>query len=387
MVACGSIIFRHTRAMAEPLKNHFGADVPQAIAAMIEAVYPAFPVQAFMRDTLAGYEALELMPRGRHIAKGLRQHLPARYPQALEILLASAAQPSGRTASGLASFLFMPHCFFVAEYGLKHFEPSMQAQYELTQRFTAEFSIRPFLIHHPEATLAKLAQWANDPNEHVRRLVSEGSRPRLPWAPRLPAFQADPRPVLALLELLKDDPALYVRRSVANNLNDIGKDNPHLLMDTARRWLQNTTPEREWVVRHALRWAVKQGDPAALRVLGFGMAAQVDIHNASISPKRAAMGGSVTIGFDLRNIKSRAQDVLVDFQVHFVKSSGGTNAKVFKMKSLRLASNETVRLKKKLSLVEMTTRKHYAGTHRVEALVNGKPWVLGSFELAAAPVR
>ena len=373
--------------MAEPLKNHYGPDVPKAIAAMISGVHPAFPAKDFVRDALDGYEALELMPRGRHIARALRHHLPPPYPEAIQILMASCAQPDPRKAGGLTSFLFMPHSFFVAEYGLDDFDASIQAQYELTQRFTAEFSIRPFLMRHQQATLARLAEWARDPNEHVRRLVSEGSRPRLPWAPRLPSFQADPRPVLALLELLKDDPALYVRRSVANNLNDIGKDNPKLLMETARRWLQDATPERDWVVRHALRWAVKQGDPAALKVLGFGKAAQVEIHNASISPQRAAMGGSVTIGFDLRNARSRTQDVLVDFHVHFVKSKGGTNAKVFKMKSLHLAANETVRLQKKLSLVEMTTRKHYPGTHRVEALVNGKPWALGSFELVAAPIH
>ena len=369
--------------MAEPLKNQFGPDVPEAIAAMIKAVHPAFPVRAFMRDALAGYEALELMPRGRHIAQALRRHLPAHYPEAVGILVASSAQPNLRNATSLASFLFMPHCFFVAEYGLDHFEQSMQAQYELTQRFTAEFSIRPFLIHHTEATLARLRQWALDPNEHVRRLVSEGTRPRLPWAPRLPAFQADPRPVLALLELLKDDPALYVRRSVANSLNDIGKDNPRLLMETARRWMQGATPAREWVVRHALRWAVKQGDPAALKVLGFGKTVQVEIHHAGISPQRAMMGSAVTVSFEIRNTRSRTQDVLVDFHVHYVKSNGATNAKVFKMKSLQLAANETVRLRKKLSLVEMTTRKHYAGTHVVEALVNGKVMPLGSFELVA----
>ena len=373
--------------MAEPLKNHFGADVPRAIAAMVAAVFPAFPSKVFLHDVQAGYDALELMPRGRHIARALRRHLPADYPQAVEILVASASQPSGRDpATGLASFLFMPHCFFVAEYGLEHFEPSMQAQYQLTQRFTAEFSIRPFLMHHTQATLDRLRLWASDPNEHVRRLVSEGSRPRLPWAPRLPAFQADPRPVLELLELLKDDPALYVRRSVANNLNDIGKDNPKLLMETAQRWLKDATPEREWVVCHALRWAVKQGDPAALKVLGYGKTARVEIRNAGISPQRAAMGGSVTISFKVHNPKPRAQDVLVDFQVHYIKSNGGTNAKVFKMKSLQLAAGETVLLRKKLSLVEMTTRKHYAGMHVVEALVNGKLIPLGSFELLPAPM-
>ena len=143
----------------------------------------------------------------------------------------------------------MPHLFFVSQYGLAHFEPSMQAQHALTQRFTAEFSIRPFLQHHPQQTLRRLSQWTQDPSEQVRRLVSEGSRPRLPWAPRLAAFQTDPRPVLQLLEQLRDDTSLYVRRSVANNLNDIGKDNPDMLMDTARRWLLGASTDREWIVR------------------------------------------------------------------------------------------------------------------------------------------
>ena len=375
----------HTVAMAESLKNQFGTDVPAAIAAMVKAVHPAFPVKAFLRDAVAGYDALELMPRGRHLARVLRQHLPADYRAAIRILLASTTQPSGRDpAASMASFLFMPHSFFVAEFGLDHFEPSMHAHYVLTQRFTSEFSIRPFLIHHPEATLATLAKWARDPNQHVRRLVSEGTRPRLPWAPRLPAFQADPAPVLELLDLLKDDPALVVRRSVANNLNDIGKDHPHILATTARRWMADATPEREWVVRHALRWAVKNGDPLALEVLGFGKPASVAIRNAAISPHSARMGAAVSISFDLHNPRSHPQDLLVDFQVHFVKSNGSTRVKVFKLKAVKLAGRQTVRLQKKLSLVEMTTRKHYAGHHTVEALVNGTAMPLGSFELLPA---
>ncbi len=370
--------------MAEPLKNHFGADVPVRIAAMVAAVYPAFGIQAFLRDALAGYEALELMPRGRQIAGALRRHLPARYPNALKILIDSTAQDSGRaTGSGMEGFLFMPHCFFVAEFGLDHFEPSMQAQYELTQRFTAEFSIRPFLMRHPQATLARLAQWAGDPSEHVRRLVSEGTRPRLPWAPRLHAFQVDPAPVLALLESLRDDPALYVRRSVANNLNDIGKDNPRLLQETARRWLVDATPQRKWIVRHALRWALRQGAPWAFELLGYGKTGAVAIDKATITPRQAPMGGSVMIGFELRNTHARTQKLAVDFQVHFVKSNGTTRAKVFKLKSLELAANETARLRKTVSLAEMTTRKHYPGEHRVEALVNGRVLPLGSFDLVA----
>ena len=370
--------------MAEPLKNHFGPDVPAAIAHIVQAVHPVFPAAAFVRDCLNGYETLELMPRGRHIARALRRHLPQHVPDALDVLLASLGQPLQREAAGgMGSFLFMPHGFFVAAHGLDHFEASMRMQHALTQRFTAEFSIRPFLMRHPQATLARLREWAHDPSDPVRRLVSEGTRPRLPWAPRLRAFQADPGPVLELLELLKDDPALYVRRSVANNLNDIGKDHPQLLAGTARRWLKNAPPERDWVVRHALRWAVKQGAPWALDILGFGHVPEVTLQAPRITPKRPRMGDSVSIGFDLHNPSTLAQDVLVDLQVHYVKANGTRSAKVFKLRTLQLAPGHSVHLQKKLSLAEMTTRQHHPGVHQVDALVNGQALPLGRFDLQA----
>ncbi len=371
--------------MAEPLKNQFGADVPRAIAAMVQAVYPAFQSEAFVRSALDGYDALELMPRGNKIAQALRQYLPEDYAQAATILMDSLHQPHGRDmGQSLASFLFLPHTQFVSTYGLAHFDISMQVQHALTQRFTAEFSIRPFLEHHPEATLRQLTRWATDPSPHVRRLVSEGSRPRLPWAPRLRSFQKDPAPVLALLELLKDDPELYVRRSVANNLNDIGKDHPQVLAETAQRWLQGAGAERRWIVGHALRSAVKRGESAALQVLGFGAAAQVTITGARITPTQVRIGGSVDIAFAVHNPLSTPQRVLVDFCVHYVKAKGQTKPKVFKLKTVELAGGETVPLGKRLSLAEMTTRKHYPGLHTVEVLLNGQAQPLGAFEVAPA---
>jgi 3-methyladenine DNA glycosylase AlkC len=371
--------------MAEPLVNHFGADVPKAIARMVAAVYPRFESARFVRDALKGYDALALMPRGKHIAQALRRHLPDDYPRAVEILVASLDQPHGRPAGqGMASFLYLPHTEFVAAYGLDHFEASMQAQYELTQRFTAEYSIRPFLQKHEAATLARLKQWADDPSQHVRRLVSEGSRPRLPWASRLPAFQKNPAPVLELLELLKDDPELYVRRSVANNLNDIGKDHPGLLAKTAKQWLKGASDERRWIVQHALRSAVKRGEAGALEVLGFGQSAKVEVANARITPKRVVMGEKVNIAFDVSDTSNKAQQVLVDFCIHYVKASGKTSAKVFKLKVLALGARQTARLSKTVSTTELTTRKHYAGVHRVEVLLNGQARALGSFELLSA---
>jgi 3-methyladenine DNA glycosylase AlkC len=368
--------------MAEPLKNRYGADVPRAIAAMISAVYPGFKSAMFVREVLAGYDALELMPRGKKIAQALRRHLPEDYESALAILLDSLDQPHGRdTSLTLGSFLYLPHTMFVAEFGLAHFEASMRAQHALTQRFTAEFSIRPFLEQHPDATLRQLEKWASDPSPHVRRLVSEGTRPRLPWAPRLRQFQADPTPVLALLELLNDDPELYVRRSVANSLNDIGKDHPELLSRVAKAWLKDASAERTWVVRHALRSAIKRGDGGALKVMGFGKTAKVAVGNIQITPGAAVMGAAVTIAFELTNKQARTQNLLVDLAVHFVKANGQARAKVFKLKTLELAPGQTARFAKKLPLAERTTRKHYPGDHNVDVILNGQAQALGAFEL------
>lgn len=389
--------------MAEPLKNHFGPEVAHKIAGLISATYLAFPADAFLRDALHGYEDLELMPRGWHLARSLHGHLPDDYREAIGILLASLGLGPGATGetagpgtvgesetgieprtseeSGMAGFLYLPFSLFVAEYGLDHFEESMQAQYELTQRFTAEFSIRPFLEKQPERTLARLREWVGDPSPRVRRLVSEGTRPRLPWASRLKAFQADPRPVLELLELLKDDPELFVRRSVANNLNDIGKDHPDLLVETARRWLEGADDNRRWLVRHALRSAVKRGEPGALGVLGYGDPAEVSIRNISFTPARATMGDSVRIALEVWNTGSDRQRLLADLRVHFVKANGRTSPRVFKLRTLDLAPGESAGLRKTISVADMSTRKHYRGTHRVEVVLNGRGEPLGSFEL------
>lgn len=196
--------------MAEPLVNQYGEKIPRTIAAMIVDVHPGFPAKRFLATALDGYHALNLMARGRRIAESLARYLPQDFDAAVDILLASLGPRSDPQAGegGLSAFLHLPHTQFVATYGLDHFETSMRAQYELTQRFTAEFSMRPFLERHTAATLQRLRDWTTDPSEHVRRLVSESTRPRLPWGTRLRRFQQDPRPVLALLERLKDDDSL-----------------------------------------------------------------------------------------------------------------------------------------------------------------------------------
>lgn len=370
--------------MSELLKDQFGPAVPQNIADAIGRVWAPFPGAAFLHDVLEEYEPLGLMARGAKIAAALKSHLPEDYERALEILLQSMGPRLEKDGYGPSPFFYLPHTTFVAEYGLEHFEPSMRAQYELTQRFTAEFSIRPFLERHPEATLGRLAQWTEDPNVHVRRLVSEGTRPRLPWARRLRDFQRDPRPVLALLERLKDDPELYVRRSVANNLNDIGKDHPGVLVETASRWLKGASRERAWIVKHALRSAVKRGDASALQVLGYKKGGGVALEKAVVSPAVARVGGSVVLAFELINKGRAVERVVADFRIHFVKANGKGSPKVFKLRSIQIEAGGRVRLGKKVSLAKMTTRKLYPGVHLVELLLNGRAVSAGSFELRPA---
>lgn len=379
--------------MAEPLKHLLNSAVPPHIAAQLHQAWPGFDRAAFLADIAPGYEALALMQRGRRIAQAMHRHLPPVYPEAVDILVASMGPAMGLDAagepvasgSGHSAFMYLPHSMFIAAHGLAHFEASMRAQHALTQRFTAEFSIRPFLERHTQATLSQLLAWTNDPNAHVRRLASEGSRPRLPWAPRLRQFMQDPQPLLPLLERLKDDPSSYVRRSVANHLNDIGKDHPDTLTRIARQWLVDAPEPRQRLVRHALRFAVKRGDADALAALGIGHAVALDVQQVAITPAQPQIGATVNIAFDLHNPKPDTQQVLADLRVHYVKAGGNTSAKAFKLKTLALPAGATQRLSKRLSLAQMTTRVHHPGAHRVELMLNGQAHALGKFELRAAP--
>ena len=379
--------------MADSLKTFFSPALVRRLAADLARTHPAFPVEAFVAQATRGLNRLELLDRSRHITRALAVHLPTPYPKAVAVLLRSLGPEHASDellGLGMAPFFYLPHTMFVAEHGLDHFDVSIYAQYELTKRFSAEASIRPYLARFPEETLATLATWATDANPHVRRLVSEGTRLRLPWAPRVPWLDAHPERVLALLEMLKDDPASLVRRSVANNLNDLSKTHPALLMRTCEAWLRDATAERRALVEHALRGAVKRGSPEALRLLGFGRKAAVAVDAVAIAPTRVAIGGRVTIAFTLRSRSRTAQDLLVDLAVHFVKANSRSAPKVFKLKRITLPAGGREHFTTSVSLAVHTTRKPYPGRHAVDVVVNGQATPLGAFVVtpetaAAAP--
>lgn len=325
------------------LKTFVSPALVRRLAADLVRVHPAFPARAFVTEALRGLNRLELL------------------------------------GVGMAPFYYLPHTLFVAEHGLEHFDLSMRAQYELTKRFSAESSIRPYIDREPERTFKVLRTWASAPNPHVRRLVSEGTRLRLPWASRVPWPDANPERVLDLLELLKDDPATLVRRSVANNLNDLGKVRPELLVRTCAAWLEGASPHRRALVEHALRSAVKRGLPEALRLLGYGRTAAVAVEDVRMTPRRVVIGGRVSIRFTLRSRSRAAQDLPVDLAVHFVKANGQATPKVFKLARVTLAPGAREPLQTSVSLAVHTTRTPRPGRHDVDVVINGQPTRIGAF--------
>lgn len=260
-----------------PLKDLMGLNLVRLITQSFAEIVPKFDGRSFEQTAMDGLEALELSQRARQIGLALAEQLPQNFSEACPLLLASFGPELTRTeGNGLAPFFYLPHSHVIIERGLADFENGMRANYELTRRFSAEFSIRPFLTKYPDQSLKLLKSWTKDPNAHVRRLVSEGTRPRLPWAGRLREFQQKPQRMLPLLELLKDDPELYVRRSVANHLADILKDHPDVVYETCEQWLKEITKKstpveivksRKWMIRHAVRLPAKKEDDRALELL------------------------------------------------------------------------------------------------------------------------
>ncbi|MBL8952763.1 MAG: DNA alkylation repair protein [Myxococcaceae bacterium] len=366
--------------MAEPLKNFFSGQLVRRLAESLSRVHPSFPSAAFVRRASAGLEALELIDRGKHIAAALGDALPADYPQAVDVLVRSlgAERVGEEGPAGMEPFFYLPHTIFIADRGVPHFDVSLKAQAELTKRFTCEFSIRPFIAAEPERTLAALKRFARDENAHVRRLASEGTRLRLPWGARVKWLDAHPEAVLELLELLRDDPSEMVRRSVANNLNDLGKVHPKLLYATCKRWLN---VQRRPLIEHALRSAVKRGEREALTLLGYGQKPQVELGRVRFEPPKPKIGEKVRVHFALKSRAAKAQELLVDVAVHFVKASGKTAPKVFKLDRVTLSPKAEVELDVLVSLQVLTTRKPNPGRHPVDVLINGVKHTAGAFHV------
>ncbi|MDJ0827310.1 MAG: DNA alkylation repair protein [Rhodobacter sp.] len=361
--------------MAEPLKNLFNVGVIREMGTQLARI-DGFDRAGFEATALNGLDDLEMMQRSAQITAALRASLPHEpFPQTMQSLTGllhpeteAALDSLPLDGQGLRGWALVPVGTLVAEDGLGHPEESLAFLRQMTMRFSAEFAVRPFFRDHTGLTLDHARAWAKDGNYHVRRLASEGSRPRLPWGLRLFVFIDDPSPLIPILTTLRDDPTDYVRRSVANSLNDIAKDHPDLIADLAAEWLRDAPSPRRKLVKHALRTLVKAGHPDALSVIGFGppdgVAAEL-----SVSPEKIRLGEALTLTLTLESPADLP--VLIDYAVQFRKADGSLSPKVFKWTETALAAKTPLTLQKRVPLRDVTTRRHYPGRQAVSVQVNG----------------
>lgn len=378
-------------AMAEPFKNLIHVGTVEAAARHLQRRLPGFDAPRFRRLAAQGLEALEFKARAQHLAAALEATLPADFAAACDTIEAALAPVRGDEAldeiharadddSGLAGWVVWPLTEYVARRGLEQPERALAALHALTQRFSAEWAIRPFIERHPALAFATLARWAHDPSPHVRRLVSEGSRPRLPWGLQLKGLIADPSPTLPLLAALQDDESEYVRRSVANHLNDIAKDHPGLVADWLERHLPDAPAPRRALLRHASRTLIKRGDARVLKAWGLGRPFAGQAH-LRVAPRRITLGAAVTLELVLHSAAKRAQPLVIDYAVHHVKASGAVSPKVFKGWTVTLAPGAALTLTKRRPVKPITTRTYHAGRHAVDVRINGAVCAEAFFDL------
>jgi len=317
-----------------------------------------------------GWRDLELKDRMKRISESLESYLPRGYSDALDILEQVAPDEQG------FEYMFLPD--FVERRGLESFERSMRALEVFTEFASAEFAVRPFIVRYEAKMMRRMKRWAKSKNEHLRRLASEGCRPRLPWAMALPAFEANPSSVLDVLEILKADPSEYVRRSVANNLNDISKDHPDTTLKVARQWIGDN-PDTDWLVKHACRTLLKSGRTEAMELFGYAPPKGIRVAEFK-STRKVPWGGALDFSLELRRQGSALGRVRVEFGIDFLRSNGSWNRKVFKI-SESVVGQKTKRIERRFSFRQISTRRYYAGLHRVAIIVNGREVAQNDFEL------
>ncbi len=360
--------------MAELLKNiFFTSESIDHLSKAIKKVHPPFDEEKFKNCIYSGkWESLELKQKMRHVSTCLRHNLPDNYLQSLEIIERIAPEIKGFEAMTLPDF--------VEQYGLDHFDRSLAALALLTRFSSSEFAIRPYIIKNQRKVLDFMYQLTDSDHDWVRRFSSEGCRPRLPWAMALPGLQKDPSPILPILEKLKNDSSETVRRSVANNLNDISRDHPELVINLCRNW-KGKSEDTDQLIKHALRTLLKKGKTKALRLFGYADPDQIKDVQIKLNRERIPIGGNTFFEATFENIDPVPVKLRLEYAISYRKSNGGLSKKVFQVAEKEYGPGRQ-QLKRKLSFQDMTTRKHYPGEHFLSFIINGKEMAKSSFYLS-----
>ncbi len=370
----------------EPFKNHLSPELVSHIANQLEKQLDSFDKDLFQKPILDIIDNLELKARTQLIADHLHLALPNNYQKRAAVLRAMLHPEKAyhkdlkSDENGICNWGMLPLTMVVGQHGIADFERSLCLLKEMTSRFSSEFDVRYFLIADQQRALDIMRAWVNDADPHVRRLVSEGTRPRLPWGMQLRSLVEDPSPTLTLLKSLRDDSEEYVRRSVANHLNDIAKDHPDLIANITIEWMVGADKNRQRLLRHACRTLIKQGHPIALQAFGYAPP-KVKMRTFQIKNKHVVLGDSVAFSVNLKSTSKQPQALIIDYSVHFKKANGKLAAKVFKWKALELNVGESLSLAKSHPVRPITTRKYYAGTQGLSLRINGQDFGYAEFEL------
>ncbi|MBM9499976.1 DNA alkylation repair protein [Leptospira sp. 201903071] len=357
--------------MPELLKNLYSDSVLNKIALSFSSEFPSISEEEWIRRfKQKDWNRLELKQRIRRIAEVISEELPKPFPKSLKTLLTITDTIETRF-TGKEIFLSIFLGDVVEILGIEHPEESMIAFERITKLISCEFSIRPFLIRHPELTWAKMSEWSLHSDPNVRRLSSEGSRPRLPWGMGVPGLKKDPQRTISILQNLKDDPDEVVRRSVANHLNDISKDHPDLVLEIAESWV-GATKERDALLKHALRGLLKNGNQKALKIFGFGSKVNAKILNLKLKSKKVKIGGELLFSFTAVLEEKKKMKLRIEYKIEYAKASGKTSKKVFQVEERFFDSKKSVEYERKQSFKQMTTRVHIPGKHSLEIHINGE---------------
>lgn len=348
----------------EPLKEMFNHRFYVTFAAAFENADKHFNAKQFIKDVTLHLDTLSLNERLHNTSVVLRQHLPADYSKAVAILYKAINE----VQKGYTALVFPD---FVGRYGKDHFELSMETLKYFTSFGSSEFAIREFLKISPEKVLQVMKTWSEDNNHHVRRLASEGSRPRLPWSFKLDAVIKNPSLTRDIIEQLKTDEEVYVKKSVANHLNDISKDNPDYMISVMKSW-EIANPHTAWIIKHASRSLIKKGHKDSLDIFNFEKRVKLRIEKFRLSPSRIKLGEILQFEFDIISEKSTSQKLVIDYAIHYPKAAGSISRKVFKLKEVDLLPGQQLHIIKKQVFKDFTTRKHYPGKHGIEIIINGK---------------
>jgi len=359
--------------MPEKLKNlFFTSESINLFADRIDKAFPDFNKNKYLKLIYDDqWKSLELKAKMRHVAICLHECLPKNYEKAINILMKIAPDIKGFEGMALPDYVEL--------YGLEHWDLSLNALKEFTKYSSSEFAIRPFIIKDRQKVMMYMLELANHKNKNVRRFASEGCRPRLPWAMALPEFKKDPALIIPILEKLKNDESEFVRRSVANNLNDISKDNPEIVLELGNNWI-GKSEKTDWIIKHACRTLLKAGKKRALILFGYEDPKQIKIDKFDIKTQKVKIGDYLKFSFQLIVKGKKNAKLRLEYAIDYLKANNSHNTKVFKVTENTYSAGYQ-NFSKKHSFAEMTTRKHYPGLHTVSIIVNGEIKVKKSFQV------